>query len=285
MSQSVEQPLHTSIDLSVNRTQPTATASTTVPTDNRATEHTDSNVLTTEPLSPPAETNTNRSTGSATNVGSHQSETNNGASSKPVERQHDQAQGSTESQREESNVEPKSAVKEDSFTEGVVADEVSNPPEEVIEEEDTTEMKDEQKSTTDDANPSAEETAEAKVPVEEVSEELQQEDRSPIPLAEPKPEPEEVSKELQQEHHSPTPPAEPKPEEVSEELQQERHSHPPPAEPDPKEPQPAEVEEDHTTTNGEQEMMGTTEPDLTPSTVPVDTHDPEEIIVRLQYIS
>ena len=185
---------HTSIDLSVNTVQPTASAATQ--------DLSDSNTLApgqpSPPLQPPQNDDPNVGTGSATSLKSHQSENSNGAGSKEVDVQQSQVEGVKVSEEERNTIESTEARGEDVGNND--GGDLNPPPEEVI-QEDISESTEEHKPTDNEAEGAIE--IKSSDPVEEVVEEVQEEPISP-PSAEPEPEPvEEIQEEAEVEEGDP----------------------------------------------------------------------------------
>lgn len=192
------QPLHTSIDLSVNRAQPSTSATSEDETDSKTTP---AEQIMPSPKSQSGSPKVVR--GSATSVRSRHSDTNNGAISKPESTQQNQEESRKMSEGErsilESTGETDEAVAEDISNDinggGDVED--SNPPpvEEEI-EEDIPETQEQHQPTTDEAEGDVE-PKDNDDPVEEVPEEVQDEHVSPPPV-EPEPLEEEQPTEVEE---------------------------------------------------------------------------------------
>lgn len=187
MSELQAPPQHTTIDLSLNRTQPAPTTTTTTSVDNntinnRETEHTDSDTLPAEEGIANADPKPG-TTGSAKSTQScRHSQVVDG--SKPEEAKESDTQGGGELGEGEENksaIEPEITVKDEGIVDsggegGANGDDTTNPPEEEIveeEEEEVTESKEEEERPSHEAE---EAEATKDTAVEEVSEELEQEE-------------------------------------------------------------------------------------------------------------
>ena len=201
MSQSQEepqvQPLHTSIDLSVNRAQPSTSATTE--------DETDSKTSPAEQITPspkPQSGSPKLVRGSATSVRSRHSD---GAVSKPENTQQSQEENRKVSEGERSTLESTGerdeAVAEDINNDinGGDGDDVehsSPPPVQEEIEEDIPETQEQHQPTTNEAE-GAVEPKDNNDPVEEVPEEVQDEHVSPPPV-EPEPLEEEQPTEMEE---------------------------------------------------------------------------------------
>ena len=202
-------PQRTTIDMSLNRTQPPPTTTTTTSPDNNAanTEHTDLDTLPAEEGGIANEDPKPRSAGSAKSAQSshHSQVVDDSNNSKPEGTQEGETQqGSGEKEGEENNsvVQPESTVRGEGVAdsgEERANGETTNPPEEeIIEEEEVTETKkeEEERPPSHEAEEASKLEATNDTTVEEVPEEqlLEKEEMDPPTVAGDggEPEPEEV---------------------------------------------------------------------------------------------
>ena len=197
-------PQQTTIDLSLNRTQPAPTTTTTTSIDNNTEkEHADSGTLPAEEgiANEDPKPRSAGSTAKSTRPSSHHSQVvDDSNSSKPEEAQEFEidAQGGGEKEGEENNViEPESTVQDegtvDDRGEGANGEAVNPPEEEIVEEEEDTETREEEERPSHEAEEASDELEATKdTAVEEVSEEVEQEEETDPHAAAPAVKPETV---------------------------------------------------------------------------------------------